>query len=447
MNVIRIFIFFCLFTATPVAYAQETLTLEEAIDLALTNNQEITIQRKQTDIVRNNVYRGNAGLLPTISLIGNGSYSSGNTEVTLRTFAQSPEAPSQITVDEDNVVTEQASAVLQADYVIFAGFSGQYRYRLLEHSATISRYQQEILVNNTVLSVAELFLEIAKLQRREELLRETIEISEERLAKVNDQFAFGKATGLDILRAETNLDQDQTALDNVSLAKNNLLKDLNFLIGQPAESNYTVTAVYQLPDVVSLDSLKQQVLQSNPERKLQAESLMAAQDQRKLTQANRYPQLRAFANYGYQWQRNDVQQLAELQNVGYTAGVSLRYNLYRGGQTRRNLQNDQLAIEAEEVRLQQVRERLVNQAIKEYSTLEYLQTQLAREEKNLDTFTESFRRMQERYYNGKATSLNIRDTQMALLNANITVSDIQAEIIQSFMRLENLRGGLFTTEP
>ena len=171
MNVIRIFIFFCLFTATPVAYAQETLTLEEAIDLALTNNQEITIQRKQTDIVRNNVYRGNAGLLPTISLIGNGSYSSGNTEVTLRTFAQSPQAPSQITVDEDNVVTEQASAVLQADYVIFAGFSGQYRYRLLEHSATISRYQQEILVNNTVLSVAELFLEIAKLQRREEPLR------------------------------------------------------------------------------------------------------------------------------------------------------------------------------------------------------------------------------------------------------------------------------------
>ena len=113
--------------------------------------------------------------------------------------------------------------------------------------------------------------------------------------------------------------------------------------------------VYQLPDVVSFDSLKQQVLQSNPERKLQAESLMAAQDQRKLTQANRYPQLRAFANYGYQWQRNDVQQLAELQNVGYTAGVSLRYNLYRGGQTRRNLQNDQLAIEAEEVRFREYR--------------------------------------------------------------------------------------------
>ena len=62
-------------------------------------------------------------------------------------------------------------------------------------------------------------------------------------------------------------------------------------------------------------------------------------------------------------------------------------------------------------------------------------------------FTESFRRMQERYYNGKATSLDIRDTQNALLNANITVSDIQAEIIQSFMRLENLHGGLFTIQP
>lgn len=443
MKALHILITFYLFGVTSVVYAQETLTLEEAIDLALNNNREVTIQRKQTDISRNNVYKGNAGLLPTISLIGNGSYSSGNTEVTLRTFTENP---AQITIDEDNVVTEQASAVVQADYVLFSGFSGRYRYRLLERGATIRQYQQEIVVNNIILSVSELFLEAAKLQRREELLLGTIAISEERLAKVNDQFAFGKATGLDILRAETDLNQDQSALDDVRLAKDNLLKDLNFLIGQPAEANYRISVVYQSPKLVSVDSLTQQVLQSNPERKLQAESVMAAQDQRKLTQANQYPQLSAFANYGYQWQRNDVQQLAELQNIGYTAGVSVRYNLYRGGQTRRNLQNDRLTIEAEQVRLQQVRERLVNQAIKEYSTQEYLKAQLAREEKNLGTFTESFRRMQERYYNGKATSLDIRDTQTTLLNANITVSDIQAEIIQSFMRLEELRGGLFSSQ-
>ena len=445
MNAIRIFFIFYLLGVTPFVYAQsDTLTLEDAIYLTLENNQEIAIQRKQTDIARNNVYRGNAGLLPTISLIGNGSYSSGTTDVALRTFSENP---SQISIEEDNVVTQQASGVVQADYVLFGGFSGQYRYRLLEHAATMSRYQQEVVVNNTILLVAELFVETAKLQRQEELLRETIAISEDRLARVNDQFSFGKATGLDVLRAETNLNEDRSTLDDVSLAKNNMFKDLNFFIGQEAETEYAVSVTYQVPGLITLDSLKQQVLQSNPERKLQAESLLAAQDQRKLTQADRYPRLSAFVNYGYQWQQNDVQQLAELRNIGYTAGVSFRYNLYQGGRTRRNLQNDRLAIEAEEVRLEQVRERLVHQAIKEYSTLEYLQAQLEREQRNLETFTESFRRSQERYYNGKATSLDIRDTQTALLNANIVISNLQADIITSFIRLEKLRGGLFTSQP
>lgn len=423
-------------------YSQsETLTLEEAIDLALENNQEIAIQRKQVDVAQNNVYKGNAGLLPTISVLGNGSYSQGNTEVTIRTFTENP---SQITIEEDGVATQQRSAVVQADYTLIGGFSGKYRYRLLQRAATISSYQQEILVNNTILSVAELFMEVAKLQRLEELLRETIAISKERLTKINDRFEFGKATGLDILRAETDLSQDQNALDNAHLAKNNLLKDLNFLMGRAAESTYSVAAVYKIPNPVSVDSLKQQVLQSNPERKLQAESLLAAQEQRKLTQSNRYPRLTTFVNYGYQWQENDVQQLAELQNLGYTVGLSLRYPLYRGGQTRRNLQNDRLAIDIEKIRQQQVRDQLVNQAIKEHSSLQYLQAQLAREEKNLDTFEESFRRTQERYYNGKATSLDIRDAQTALLNAQITISDIQAEIVKSFMRLEKLQGRLFS---
>ena len=56
MKALYILIFFCLFSATQVVYAQETLTLEEAIDMALTNNQEIAIQRKHSDIFRNNVY-------------------------------------------------------------------------------------------------------------------------------------------------------------------------------------------------------------------------------------------------------------------------------------------------------------------------------------------------------------------------------------------------------
>lgn len=419
---------------------RKTLTLEQAIDLALENNHELAVQRQQVDIARNDVHPGNAGLLPTISLVGDGSYSQGQADVAIRTFTENP---SRVDISEDGVVTQQAAAVVQADYVLIGGFSGKYRYRLLQRGETISGYQQEILANQTILSVGELFLEIAKLQRREELLQENQAISEERLQQAQDQFTFGQVTGLAVLRAETDLNQDRSTLDNTRLAKDNLLKDLNFLIGREAEATYEVAVVYQVPPLVSVDTLKQEVLRSNPEGKLQAESILLAQDRLKLSQARWYPRLSAFANYGYRGQKNDVQQLAELQNLGYTVGLSLRYPLYQGGTTRRTLQNKRREVDVEEIRHDQVRTQLINQAVKEHSTLQYLRAQLTREEQNLGTFVENFTRTRERYDNGQATSLDIRDAQTAQLNAKIIISDLQANVLQSFLRLEKLRGRLF----
>ncbi len=147
----------------------ETLTLEEAVSLALSNNQELQIQKKLIDIAQTNVFKGNAGLLPTINLIANGNYSNNISDLTIRTFQPEP-APSQISIDESGVTSTTLSAVVQADYTVFAGFSGKYQYRLLENQEQIARYQQELIANNTLLGVSELFIEIVKLQSREELI-------------------------------------------------------------------------------------------------------------------------------------------------------------------------------------------------------------------------------------------------------------------------------------
>ncbi|TRX62684.1 hypothetical protein FNH22_00900 [Fulvivirga sp. M361] len=100
------------------------LTLEEAIALGLENNQGLKIRQRQVDIAANNVFPGNAGLVPTISLIANADYQRNDTDVVIRTFAKSPPV---VSVSDGAAATTTYSAVVQADYSLLGGFSGRYQ--------------------------------------------------------------------------------------------------------------------------------------------------------------------------------------------------------------------------------------------------------------------------------------------------------------------------------
>ncbi|MEM7108803.1 MAG: TolC family protein [Bacteroidota bacterium] len=420
-------------------YAQEILTLDKAILMALENNQGLKIQQTAVDIAANNVYAGNAGLIPTISLIGNASYQNSDTDALIRTFQENPPT---VALNDGGAATTTYSAVIQADYTLLGGFSGKYRYQLLRNQKDIAFYQQQVVINQTVISISDLFLEIAKLQSQEELLQKNVKIGEERLRKVEDQFQFGNVTGLAVLNAKTDLNQDRSFLDNVLVAKNNLKRDLNFLIGLEAETKYRVTVNYQPPAVSDLDVLKNDILTGNPSIQLSNKGIEAAESQYNISSARRLPTINAFANYGYYNQENDLQQLAEIETLGYTVGIGFRYNVFAGGRTNRAIQNAKLNRQVSEFRQRQTKDLVMANAIKERNNLVLLQDQLKREEENIETFRESYVRTEERFYNGKVASLDLRDAQNALLNAEITINNLKADIMKSFLRLEALKGKL-----
>ncbi|MEN1785453.1 MAG: TolC family protein [Bacteroidota bacterium] len=417
----------------------ETLNLEQAIALALENNQALKIVQKQVAIADAQATRGNAGLLPTLNLIGNGNYANNDTELTIRTFL--PDPPTQ-TFDENGVASTTLQGVVQADYQIFAGFRGKYQYKLLENQSNRSKYQQQATIQQTIAEVSTLFLEIAKLQRREELLRETLKITEDRIVRIQDQKAFGKATGLDVLNASTDLNRDRTVLDQVRLQKNTLKRDLNFLIGYVPERRYWVTASYSTAAITDLNQVKSAVRTKNPNVLLAQEGVLAAQNEIGIARSGALPQFGVFANYGYFYQENDVQQLAEITNVGYTVGGRLTLNLFNGGQSKTRVQTAKQRKETTKLEKAQLEDRLVTDAVTQVNRIRILEDQLSREQQNLNTFQQAFVRTEERFKNGKVTNLDIRDAQTALLNAQISISELQADLMIADIFLRTLMGAL-----
>ena len=413
------------------------MTLEEAIDLTITNNKELKIQKNLVQIAENNVFRGNAGQMPTLSLAGNGVFGENQANIDIRTFQENP---SLVSIAEDGVQSTTLSAGVRADYLLIGGFKAKYTYKLLEDQQSISRYQQELVMNELILGVSNLYYDIAKLQSREELLIENVEISRDQLKRIENQIEFGQVTGALSLAAQTDINQELNALDEIRLLKNNLIKELNFLMGIAPEEDYLVTVNFQDPPLLETSELKEMVVRNNPELKITDGYISTAMNQLKIIESSKYPQLNAFADYGYFRQENDAQQLARLETLGYTAGLSLNLLLFDGSRVKNRIKNAKIEIENSQTQASLSEDELIKEAVKEQSQLLILKAKLIRQENDLVTFTDNFTRTQERFDRGLASSLDLREAQRSLLNAKIGINDAKLDILKSVAKLRNLMG-------
>ena len=115
-------------------------------------------------------------------------------------------------------------------------------------------------------------------------------------------------------------------------------------------------------------------------------------------------------------------------------------DLFNGGRNRSAIKVAKLEKDAIQLEKQQLEDRLVTDAVTQVNRITILEDQLGRERLNLGTFQEAFTRTEERFKNGRATNLDVRDAQTALLNAQISVAELQADLMIAHISLRNLIG-------
>src|SRR3989344_1704902 len=94
-------------------FAQEQLTLEQAIDIGLKNNYEISIVRNNSVITSNNNTLGNAGMLPKVDL---------QASTSLANNATKQEFSSGLVVDKSGVQSSNINAGVFLIWTLFFGF-------------------------------------------------------------------------------------------------------------------------------------------------------------------------------------------------------------------------------------------------------------------------------------------------------------------------------------
>ncbi len=399
----------CLAMAARAQQTLPTLSLKDAVDIALKNNYDIRLTKNTTAIAANNVTRGNAGQLPQIAA---GLTSTNSLQNTTQT--KSDGSVAQINGANNTSLTYGVNL----NWTIFNGFAMFANMDQLKQLSELSKISQRDTIETTLANVISTYYLLVNQVEQLKALQGAIEISRTQLRYTQDKLDVGRAAGLDVLNAKVNLNTD-TSNYLVQLQTYKSIKiRLNQLLARDLSTDFTVAdTTIIVDDKLKLADIINQAQSANP-------NILASQITQRLAEINlrqvkamRYPQVGV--NTGYNITNSATPAgFARSQNTnGLAYGLTASINIFNGNNQNRQETNAKLLIENATISAgktkQNIEAQIDNFYINYLSGLDLMRidiSNVAIAKQNLDISL-------EKYKLGNITPLEIREAQRNYLSA------------------------------
>ena len=415
------------------AYAQDTpdLSLRDAIRIGLENNFDIRIADENVRIAENNDYIGNAGMLPRIDLSMGGTWFE----------TQSPASFLSSRVN--------GSAGISLNWTLFDGYRAIATKDRLEHLEEQSEGNAAIIVETTIQAVILAYYNSLIAEEQVSVLQESLGASRRRFQYEEVRKEIGASGTFELLQFKDALFTDSTNLAIQELNYRNALKNLNLLINVPIESAWNLTGrlqdnfpAYDLPE------LRKEMMANNANLQNQYITNHILRQDTRLARANLYPTvgLNASTNYGLGTVTRIDGNSSDFSAFDYSAGLTLSLNLFNGGQTRRAIRSAQINEQIGKLQERQLQEALQNDlwvAHDTYNTRRQIKNLTEELASNAQTNLEI---AEDRFESGLINSLDYRQIQLQLLQAQLSRLQAIRDLIESETELIRLTGGLVREE-
>ncbi|MEZ4756070.1 MAG: TolC family protein [Flavobacteriales bacterium] len=395
--------------AVHLATAQDTLSLERAIQLALANEHGILIARNEAAIAEAQATAGNAGLLPRVDASGRGTYSNQNTSLD---FAEGiPD------VERNGVVNTALSGQLGLSYTVFHGGGNFAALQRAELNAQLADLRRRAQVEGTLAQVIALYYALAALEQDVAITERILAISNDRFVRLEGKAALGGVGRLELLNAAVDLRTDSSTYLLAAQRRERSARDLNVLMGLAPDTPVNVTATTAFAQGLSQEQLVQEALQGNVLLASATAQMRAAEVDQRIARALRWPRLDLTAAYGVNDQQNGVGLVLGTYTEGLNAGLSLSVPIFDGGRV--NTQAEQARLRAENAALAEQQARLqVERDVRNAFTTWSSQREVLRMQKEaVRTALLNFERTRELFQSGQLTGLQFRQAQLDLANA------------------------------
>lgn len=435
MKSIVVLLLFCFFkmTAQNSAPSLPTLTLQEAIKIALENNYDIKIAANNSKINETNAAAGNAGMLPkvTASVVDNNG---------IQNLSQTRADGTSTSLDnaKNNSLTYGASL----DWTIFDGFKMFARYDQLKALQQLGETQLKQTILNKVSDVTAIYYDLVQQEQLLNALDSTIVISNQRLNLAQNRFTIGKASKLETLNAQVDLNTDTTTLLRQKELFANTKIALNEQLARDTKLDFEVIEEIQVDVKLQLAELTTLAFKQNPELEALVINKRITELQLKQVKGTRYPTLKVNTGYNFVETKSDLGFTTATSSRGLNYGFTATMNIFDGFNQNRTEKVAKLEVENSKVAIEQQNKTLesqLNSAFQTYLTniqlIELEEKNEAIAKQNLDITLDKFRI-------GTITTLEFRTAQLNYLNAKVRNSDAKYQAKLSEITLKELAGNL-----
>jgi outer membrane protein len=393
---------------------------------ALFERSEETIRDKKNDRLPTAGLNGSVGYLTNVGVIGLGTMGSG--------FYDMPHFSN--------------SYALQAGWVLYAGGKVTTAIDIATVENRIAGLDLAKDSQSIRLVLAGYFLDLYKGYSQKKVFEQNIALGRDLLNKINNRYQSGAALKSDLVRNQLLVSTYELALSKLNdrIAVNSYT--IASLLGLP-EGTAIIPNVIEIPDAANeyalvddINKLTTAALATNPDYQKYALRVVLAEKRQKQVKSFDYPQIELFANstfarpYTFDIPAKDI--YAYNNAIGLRVSYSLS-NLYQNGR-KKDIAGKDVGIAtlteqlAKESLSRDVNSGFINlrQSFNQLSTL-YKQQELAQE---------NYKRIADSYLEQLTLNTEVTDATNQRLEADLRVTDAQAEILFNYFQLLKTLGQL-----
>ena len=407
--------------------AQDDLSISLAIKETLEKNLDIKISENYEEIAKNNSSILNNNYLPNIQF---------GSEINTNIQSIEIETPNGISGTLDNTQTDNASAVISLNYNLIDASGRKLNFEKSKELYNKSKLEAKEIIENTILQLSIVFFEVGRLTEEEKILKGALEISKKRYQKKLLQYEYGQTNNLEVLNAEVDVNTDSINLLRLSNKLDSAKRDLNLIMNVDIDNNINIETKISFLNLDQLSALFSNEIINNTKYLIAEKDIVISNLDKKAVKFSYLPTLGLSGSYGWNESINDNPYAFYNKSIsdGFSAGINIRWDLFRGG--KKIIANKNASISQENYLLQkektilELKKELMNAYQTHLNNLFILDAQ----KQNLKTNKNNFERNLERYNVGQVSSIEFRRAQMNLLNAELSKNSakFQAKISEAY---------------
>ena len=434
MNFKRIVLYLfvhCAFSQS--AYAQERLTLEQAVQIALENNYDIKLTKNDIEIAKTNVSRANAGMLPLVT----GNFrTNNNTSNTKQTLA------SGVTQERNGARNTNLGYGPEISWQVFDGFSMFARYDQLKELQELGETNFKLTVQTTLADVINNYYDLVQQQQQIKALDGAIDISRLRLTNSKNRYSIGRAAKLEVLAATVDLNTDTTnLLRQLNLYRGTKIR-LNELLARDVSTEFIVSDTIIIQNKLLLKNLQTEATQQNPALQLALINKRIAELNLKQVKALRYPTVSLNTGYNFNKSTSELGFARNSVGRGFNYGMTASINIFNGMLQNRVEKNASIEIDNAQLEYEKINQNVSAQLNSLYQTFQTNIELMRLEQQNLEVARQNLDITMEKYKLGSVAPLEFREAQRNYIDASARFTNSQYQAKLAEISLQQLSGTL-----